>query len=508
MTTVPEKLSMEGKGLRNKLTIIASLLFLLPSFVILYILYEENISLRSDNSYLVLIGLTLVLALAGLIILRKVFNEFILLSGYMKKAEAGEMYMMEVQKSTAELHDISVSFNNLMRKLEVTTKRLEDQASELKEETIKRKRAEEGLLLMVKAVENTKTGITFADRDNVIRYTNPAEAKMHGYAQEELIGKSVRVFSPPGMGRPIAFEDMNAIKGWARESLNIKKDGSIFPVYLMSDLVKNDDGEPIGIVTICEDMTESKRVQKELEEAYAHVFHTGRLSQLGEMAMGIAREINLLLNSISRTNHSMLVDTKDGKIPSLPVVERSLNKIDNQIARVKDIIEHLRVFSRKETGSSHFHLIDVADSVKGALLLIEEQLKVRDIGVEMHFPPDFPDVLANPSWIEQVFLNLMTNARDAMENQPRNEKQVLSIRGRKNPDGGITIDVSDTGSGIPREVRDKIFDSFFTTKEPDRGTGLGLAISRGIIKEHGGDLTLEPQEGKGSTFRITLPPVE
>ncbi|MDP3111429.1 MAG: PAS domain S-box protein, partial [Thermodesulfovibrionales bacterium] len=295
MKTVPEKLSMEGKGLRDKLTIIASLLFLLPSFVVLYILYKENISLRSDNAYLVLIGLTLVLALAGLIILRKVFSEFILISGYMKKAEAGEMYMMEVQKSTAELHDISVSFNNLMRKLEATTKRLEEQTFELKEETIKRKRAEEGLLLMVKAVENTKTGITFADRDNVIRYTNPAEAKMHGYAQEELIGKSVRIFSPPGMGRPIAFEDMNAIKGWARESVNIKKDGSIFPVYLISDLVKNDDGEPIGIVTICEDMTESKRVQKELEEAYAHVFHTGRLSQLGEMAMGIAREINLLL---------------------------------------------------------------------------------------------------------------------------------------------------------------------------------------------------------------------
>ncbi|TAL23364.1 MAG: hypothetical protein EPN94_09565, partial [Nitrospirae bacterium] len=181
MATVPQKISIEGKGLRNKLTVIASLLFLLPSFVIIYILHKENVSITSDYSYLVMIGLTLCLALAGLIILRKIFSEFIVVSDYMKKAEAGQMYMMEVQKSTAELHDISVSFNNLMRKLEETTKRLEDQASELKEETIKRKRAEEGLLLMVKAVENTKTGITFADRDNVIRYTNPAEAKMHGY---------------------------------------------------------------------------------------------------------------------------------------------------------------------------------------------------------------------------------------------------------------------------------------------------------------------------------------
>ncbi|TAL26168.1 MAG: GHKL domain-containing protein, partial [Nitrospirae bacterium] len=255
--------------------------------------------------------------------------------------------------------------------------------------------------------------------------------------------------------------------------------------------------------------TESQRVQKELEEAYAQVFHTGRLSQLGEMTMSIAREINLLLNSISRANHSMLIDTKEGRIPPLPLkVERNLNRIDIQIAKVKDIIEHMRIFSRKETDSSHRQLIDVADSVKGALLLTEEQFKIRDIKIEMDFQPDLPDVLANPSWLEQVFLNLMTNARDAMEDQPRTEKHVLSIRGRRGHDGGVVIDVSDTGGGIQQEIRDKIFEAFFTTKEPGTGTGLGLTISRGIIKEHGGDLSLVPHEGKGSTFRITLPPPE
>ena len=256
-----EKLSIEGKSLRDKLTIIASLLFLLPSFVISYILYSENISLMS-SPYLIMIGLTLILALSGLIILRKVFDEFLMVAVFMKKAEAGDMYMMEVQKSTAELYDISVAFNSLLKKLKETTRLTEEQTIELKSEVTRRRLAEDRLSMMVKAVENTRTGITFADRDNIIRYTNPADAEMHGYTQEEIIGKGVAVFAPPELRRPITFENMAALKGWARESINMRKDGSTFSVYLISDVVRNDEGEPIGVVTICEDLTDRKRIQK------------------------------------------------------------------------------------------------------------------------------------------------------------------------------------------------------------------------------------------------------
>lgn len=507
MEPLSERLSIEGRGLRNKLTIVASLLFLLPSFVIAYIFYNENISLMF-SPYLIVIGLTLILALSGMIILRKVFDEFIMVAIFMKKAETGDMYMMEVQKSTSELHDISVAFNNLVKKLEETTGQMQEQTVELKNEVTRRRRAEEGLLLMVKAVEQTRTGITFADRNNIIRYTNPADAKMHGYTQEEMLGKDVSIFAPPDIRQAIAFEDMEAIKGWARESTNMRKDGSTFPVYLISDAVRNDEGEPIGIVTICEDLSDRKRIQRELDAVNAHLFHTSRLAQLGEMTMVSAREANILLNTISRANQSIRLDTETVLSPSmLPKAEGNLKQIDMQVERVKKIIDSLRVFAQKEMDSKNFQLIDVSKIITETFLLLGEQLKLRNIRIVIDFSPDMPQVLGNQSWLEQVFLNLIVNARDAMEVTYKNKEQILTIRGRKNEKGGVTVKISDTGGGIPKEIRDKIFDPFFTTKEAGKGTGLGLSISESIIREHGGNLTFEVHEGIGSTFRVTLPPV-
>jgi PAS domain S-box-containing protein len=510
MKTIFEKLSIEGKTLRNKLTVIASLLFLLPSFVISYILYNEKISLIAPP-YLIMIGFTLVLALSGLIILRKVFDEFFLIAVFMKKAEAGDMYVMEVQKSTAELYDISVAFNSLLKKLEETTRLTEEQTIELKSEVTRRRRAEDGLLLMVKAVENTKTGITFADRDNIIRYTNPADAEMHGYTQEEMTGKGVAIFSPPEIRRPIAFENMKAMKGWARESINIRKDGSVFSVYLISDVVRNEEGEPIGVVTICEDLTDRKRMQRELEDVNAQLFHTSRLSQLGEMALAAARETNILINAISRTNQSIKLDADICQSPSaLSKLEEKLKHVDLQVERIKRIIDSLRVFAQREMDSKDFQLTDVSEVVRETLSLVGEQLKLRDIRIDMDFSPDMPKALANRNWLEQVFLNLITNARDAMEAMEvkySDKEQALTIRGRKSEKGGVVVEVSDTGGGVSKDIKDKIFVPFFTTKEAGMGTGLGLSITQSIIREHGGDITFETREGIGSTFRVILPPV-
>jgi len=456
-----------------------------------------------------MIGFTLILALAGLIILRKIFEEFFMIAVFMKKAEAGDMYMMEVQKSTAELYDISVAFNSLLKKLEETTRLTEEQTMELKNEVTRRRRAEDGLLLMVKAVENTRTGITFADRDNIIRYTNPADAEMHGYAQEEMIGRGVELFAPPEIRKPIAFEDLKAIKGWARESINMRKDGSVFSVYLISDVVKNEEGEPIGVVTICEDLTDRKRIQRELEDVNAHLFHTSRLSQIGEMAMAAARETNILINDISRTNQSIKHDTGICQDPSgLSRLEERLKHVDLRVERIKRLIDSLRVFAQREMDSKDFQLTDISEVVRETLSLVGEQLKLRDIRIDMVFSPDMPNVLANRNWLEQVFLNLITNARDAMEDMEvkyKDREQVLAIRGRKSEKGGVVIEVSDTGGGVPKDIKDKIFVPFFTTKGAGMGTGLGLSITQSIIREHGGDITFETREGIGSTFRIILP---
>ena len=133
---------------------------------------------------------------------------------------------------------------------------------------------------------------------------------------------------------------------------------------------------------------------------------------------------------------------------------------------------------------------------------------IRDISVDVDLSQDMPEVPANQNWLEQVFLNLITNARDAMEikHGEKGKEQVLTVRGRRSENDEVMVEISDTGEGIPAEIADKIFDPFFTTKEAGNGTGLGLSISQSIIREHGGDITFETREGEGSTFKVILPP--
>jgi PAS domain S-box-containing protein len=129
-----------------------------------------------------------------------------------------------------------------------------------------RVKTEETLRLLEKAVNTTRTGITFRDTNNVIRYINPADAAMHGYSPEELIGKKISVLVKPRKSNPLGKDRMKALGSWARESLNVRKDGSEFPVYLVSDIVRDPMGEPEGIITISEDITERKKAEDELRK--------------------------------------------------------------------------------------------------------------------------------------------------------------------------------------------------------------------------------------------------
>lgn len=262
-----EKVSIKGKSLRNKLMVIASLLFLLPSFVVSYILHSEGISLRSEHPYFVIIVLTLVLSLAGLIILRKVFDEFLMVVAFMKRAEAGEIVSMEIDKDTAKFSEMSLSFNKIIKRLEETSNRLEEQTLELKQAVAGRHRAEETLNSFEKAFGTMQLGVTIIDIEGKIIYTNPAEADMHGYTVEELIGKEVRIFAPPDLCNYVPLYQIKDIKTFKRESVNVRKDGSTFPVQLISDVITNIAGYRVGFITTCEDITERKKAGEMLQKA-------------------------------------------------------------------------------------------------------------------------------------------------------------------------------------------------------------------------------------------------
>ncbi|MBL0224384.1 MAG: EAL domain-containing protein [Geobacteraceae bacterium] len=262
-----EKLSIENQSLHGKLRIISLVLFVFPFTVMFYILYQQGFFSSLDPLHEIIFLFITILAFAGIMVLRQAFNKFILVSIFMKKAEAGEMVMMDLPKDSSEFSQISTSFNTLISRLEETGKTLEKMDGELKKAHNERNKAENALTPLKKAVDIMQLGVTITDMQRKILYTNIADARMHGYDVSELVGMDVRIFAPVSCYKDLMPEDLKVMTNWSRESVNCRKDGSFFPVRITSDIVRDIvDGElsDIAIVTTCEDISERKRSEETL----------------------------------------------------------------------------------------------------------------------------------------------------------------------------------------------------------------------------------------------------
>jgi signal transduction histidine kinase len=247
--------------------------------------------------------------------------------------------------------------------------------------------------------------------------------------------------------------------------------------------------EPIGRLIIVDDVTE----RVELEE---RVLQADKLSSIGLLAAGVAHEVNTPLAVIS-SYAQMLAKQVSGD----PGQERILEKITKQTFRASEIVNSLLSFSR--TASNDFAPVSLTETLEEALSLAAPQLRKASVRVETEFEPGLPAVRGAGNKLQQVFLNLILNARDAMPGGG-----VLRVEAKKTDGANVQIVVADTGVGIPQEKLGKIFDPLFTTKAASGGTGLGLAVSYGIIQEHLGSLSGENSpSGKGARFTIELPVV-
>lgn len=238
----------------------------------------------------------------------------------------------------------------------------------------------------------------------------------------------------------------------------------------------------------------------ELQTAQKQLIQAGKLASLGTLSAGIAHEINNPLAGIKLFAQNLLrYQTSELLTPEK--LRESLNRINTLVDKAADIIEHLRAFSRQASGQ--LEPMGINQPVEDALSMLSEQLRLQNIDVNLDLDTDLPSVLGDPNQIEQVMVNLITNARDALEEAERKE---ISLR-TFHSDGFVVIEVADTGCGIPSDHLDRIFDPFFTTKTIGRGTGLGLSISHGIVEYHGGDIEVETSPDQGTTFRVKLPVV-
>src|SRR5438128_12257441 len=247
-----------------------------------------------------------------------------------------------------------------------------------------------------------------------------------------------------------------------------------------------------------ETTAEMQRREQELRDKQEQLVQAGKLATLGELTTGVAHELNNPLNNIGLFVGNA-VDLIELAVTEKGQIVRELGHAMQQVSKATEIISHLRTFGRAAPVSRE--PISLRQVIERALSLMREQLRLREIEVTVDLGPEEPVVLGNAIQLEQVFINLLTNARDAVAEAPRKAIRIAGSTGS----GAVEVSLADSGHGIPPGLERRIFDPFFTTKEVGKGTGLGLSITYGIINEHGGTISVVSPPGEGATFLINLP---
>ncbi len=325
---------------------------------------------------------------------------------------------------------------------------------------------------------------------------NNSVMDVYGYSKDELLGRSF-----------LELCDRNSRGSFAKEIkasnvLNqrkqIRKDGNTIYVNIRTSKFEYLERDVLLVTT--SDITKWLEAKQQLVQA-------GKMATLGEMATGVAHELNQPLTVIKTASSFLKKKIINKEKISEAILETLASEIDAQVNRATRIINHMREFGRKaDVKKSPTRVNEV---LKNALEFFNQQLKVRGIEVIEDLDPDLPCIYADANRLEQVFINLLINARDAVEEKweklagNENEKKIKIRTFTKH--GNVVVEVEDTGTGIPPSVLNRVFEPFFTTKKVGKGTGLGLSISYGIVQDYGGKINVETEEGKGSKFIIMFP---
>lgn len=367
-----------------------------------------------------------------------------------------------------------------------------------------RRSTEQTMRLRGAALEAAANAIMITDRAGRIEWSNPAFEELTGWTTAEAVGHNPRdLLNSNQQDQPFYADLWNTIlagKVWRGELSNLRHDGSLRIMDETVTPLRNERGEIAHFIAILQDVTD----RKELE---SHLRQSQRMEAIGTLAGGVAHDLNNILAPmmfVSALLANKLHDPKD---------QEKLAIIQAGVRRGSEIIRQLLTFSRGQEGERS--LVQPVHIIKEMAVMMRETFP-REIEIQLHTPDNGWPVLADPTQLHQVLLNLSVNARDAMpkggvlqistENMPLAAGDpILGPAGK--PGSYVALVVRDTGHGIPAEVRPRIFDPFFTTKPIGKGTGLGLSTVQGIVHSHGGFITVDSTPGKGTTFRVYLPAV-
>jgi two-component system sensor kinase FixL len=343
------------------------------------------------------------------------------------------------------------------------------------------------------------------DESGAVQSFSAAAERLFGYSSEEVVGKNVKILMPSPyredhdryIERYLRTGERRII-GIGRVVVGRRSDGSTFPMELaVGEMHVRDQRFFTGFIR---DLTERQQTEARLQELQSELVHISRLTAMGEMASALAHELNQPLSAIAnymKGSRRLLQNSPD---QSAGLARDAMDKAAEQALRAGDIIRRLRDFVAR--GESERRVEDVRKLIEEASALALVGAKDKGVRVHFAFTPQLDYVLADKVQVQQVLLNLIRNAIDAMETETKRELVVATSRG---PDNMIEISVSDTGAGIAPEIATQLFQPFITTKS--QGMGVGLSISRTIIESHGGSITQRPNPGGGTIFSFTLPAV-
>ena len=349
-------------------------------------------------------------------------------------------------------------------------------------------------------VMSAKDAIILADQEGRIVLWNHQAKNIFGYSTDEVLNKEISdliipekyITSHNNAYRDFSETGMGDIIGKNFDVVAIDKNKREFDINMTLTAVNL--REQWHSLAIIRDISEQKLMEAKLHQS-------GKMATLGEMATGIAHEINQPLSIIGMGAQMLDMAMQKEKMNNT-LLKDQIQKFIKNVARASKIINHLRIFGRKASGQMLPYSINV--SIANSIEMVENRLKNSGIEVKLNLAQNLPDIIGEESSIEQVFVNILLNAIDALKESNKDQKEILINSAYNADEKMVVVDIGDNGKNIPPDVIDKIFEPFYTTKPTGKGTGLGLSISYGIVQSQKGSISAK-NTAKGPVFTVNLP---
>jgi PAS domain S-box-containing protein len=369
-------------------------------------------------------------------------------------------------------------------------------------ELTERIEAQEQQARMSMAVEHSDESIMITDTTAQILYVNPAFERVTGYTRDEVVGRNSRILKS-GQHDELFYrqlwENLSGGESWVGQFINKRKNGELFHEEAVISPVRDAGGKVINYVAVKRDITREREIEEQLRQSQ-------KLESIGRLAGGVAHDFNNVLAAMM-----IEISLLQAKTTGDATTQEALTDLDKLASRAANLTRQLLMFSRRSP--MQICSLDLNQCLADLHKMLRRLLG-DDITVDFSNKSTLPPVAADRGMIEQVVVNLCVNARDAMPHGGKLVVRTAAVdisaeqaegRPEAKPGQFVCLSVTDTGTGMSQAVLERVFEPFYTTKEIGKGTGLGLASVYGIVKQHGGWLEVESQEGRGSTFLVFLP---